>query len=51
MIMNMKLLNAKKYTALAICTAAIILAKTSSSMCLFFIAKEPKMPGSLYKID
>jgi|GEM_PF-2227843 len=47
----MKLLSIKKYTASALSTVALSLAKTSSSMCLFFLAKEPKMPKTLYKKD
>ncbi|MGE5627773.1 MAG: cyclic lactone autoinducer peptide [Solirubrobacterales bacterium] len=47
----MKLANIKKCLALVICAVSMVLAQTSSSMCLFFLAKEPKMPKSLYKVD
>lgn len=47
----MKLWNIKKHTASTLSTIALSLAKTSSSMCLFFFAKEPKMPKTLYKKD
>lgn len=40
-----------KNIALAVCALAVILAETSSSLCIFFLAKEPKMPKSLYKRD
>ncbi|WP_155241865.1 cyclic lactone autoinducer peptide [Clostridium pasteurianum] len=47
----MKTPNIKKFMAIAICTVSMIIAETSSSMCLFFLAKETKMPKSLYKVD
>ncbi|MBK1813744.1 cyclic lactone autoinducer peptide [Clostridium sp. YIM B02505] len=47
----MKKLNFKKGLALTICALSMVLAETASSMCLFLLAKEPKMPESLYKRD
>lgn len=47
----MKNSNIKKYLALAISIVSLVLAETSSSMCLFFLVKESKMPKSLYKVD
>lgn len=47
----MKTLQIKRCIAVTICIISMALAETSSSMCLFFIAKEPKMPKSLYKVD
>lgn len=47
----MNVCNIKKYAARTLCTIALVLAKISSSMCLFFLAKETKMPKSLYKKD
>ncbi|MBV4438700.1 hypothetical protein [Clostridium tyrobutyricum] len=47
----MKLINIKKHTANTLSIIALSLAKASSSKCLFFLAKEPKMPKSLYKKD
>ncbi len=39
----------KKYLALFICAAAMLIANTSSSMCWACLFEEPKMPKSLYK--
>ncbi|UZW16224.1 cyclic lactone autoinducer peptide [Clostridium pasteurianum] len=47
----MRTLKIKKCIAIALCTVSMIIAETSSSMCLFFLAKETKMPKSLYKVD
>ena len=47
----MKQFKIKKFIALAICAISMVLATTSSSMCLLFLAKETKMPKSLYKKD
>jgi hypothetical protein len=41
----------KKNTAAFLCSIALVLAQSASSMCVIFLIKEPKMPKSLYIRD
>lgn len=47
----MRFLKVKKNLAVLICTIAMAIAATSSSMCLIWLFNESKMPKSLYKLD
>ncbi|MDP4177185.1 MAG: cyclic lactone autoinducer peptide [Bacillota bacterium] len=47
----MKNLKIKKKLALLICTIAMAIAATSSSLCAWWFFAETKMPKSLYKLD
>ncbi|SFU53996.1 cyclic lactone autoinducer peptide [Clostridium sp. DSM 8431] len=45
----MKIFKIKKILALLISTVAMLIAKTSSNMCIFWMLGEVPMPKSLYK--
>lgn len=47
----MKIFNFKKSIAHILFVLSILLANTSSSVCISILFKEPKMPKSLYKFD
>jgi hypothetical protein len=47
----MKSTKTKKFIASVISDVSTVLAKTSSCKCLYLLAKEAKMPESLYKKD
>ena len=47
----MKTLVIRKKLALLICTIAMAVAATSSTMCIWWMFNESKMPKSLYKVD
>ena len=47
----MKNFELKKKLALLVCTIAMSIAATSTSLCMFWYLDEIKMPESLYKLD
>lgn len=47
---KMKSQKIKKWLALILSSVAMVAATTASTMCIFFLFDEPKMPKSLYKV-
>jgi len=41
----------RKRLALLVCSIAMAVAAASSSMCIWWLTEESKMPKSLYKVD